>query len=181
MKRIFAVVLAVTTLHFVGARQVQAGGATTQERVGDALMIATAAGAYLSTFARHDPEGRPQFYQGFLVNLGTTYALKLAVDKQRPDHSGNDSFPSAHTSIAFQGASFLQLRYGWRWGIPAGAAATAVGWSRVAADKHDPVDVLAGAAIGVVSSALFTKTFGPVRVDPVTERGTYGARLAVSW
>ena len=181
MKRILAVVLAVATMHFVFARQALAGDGLAEERVSDILVIATAAAAYLSTFAMDDPEGRPQFYKGLFLNLGTTYALKFAVDKQRPDHSGNDSFPSAHTSVAFQGASFIQLRYGWRYGIPAYAAATAVGWSRVAADKHDPVDVLAGAAIGVLSSTLFTRPFRGVGLEPVAGGGTYGARLAFTW
>jgi membrane-associated phospholipid phosphatase len=180
MRQTLAVVLAVAALCLWRPEPSLAGNRTV-ERVGDALAVATVAGAYLSTFARGDPEGRPQFTKGFLLNLGTTYALKFAIDKERPDASGNDSFPSAHASIAFQGGSFLQFRYGWRWGAPALAAAAAVGWTRVAADKHDPVDVLAGAVIGGLSGALFTKPFGRVVVEPVAGGGTYGARLAFTW
>ena len=179
--RILALMIVLAATQCGSARSALAGDATTQERAGDILVGATAAGAYLATFALDDPGGRPQFYKGLFLNLGATYALKLAIDKQRPDESGADSFPSAHTSVAFQSASFLQLRYGWRYGIPAYAAAAVVGWSRVAADKHHPVDVLAGAAIGVLSSYLFTQPFAGVEVAPTADGGIYGARLAVSW
>ena len=181
MTRILALVIAATAIQCGSARTALAGDATTEERVGDVLVIATTAGAYLATFALNDPKGRPQFYKGFFLNLGTTYALKFAIDKQRPDESGTDSFPSAHTSIAFQGASFVQLRYGWQHGIPAYVAATVVGWSRVAADKHDRIDVLAGTAIGVLSSYLFTKPFEGVEVKPIADGGIYGARMEVTW
>lgn len=181
MTRILALVIAAIAIQCGSARVALAGDSTTAERVGDVLVVATTAGAYLATFAMDDPRGRPQFYKGLFLNLGTTYVLKLAIDKPRPDQSGTDSFPSAHTSVAFQGASFVQLRYGWRYGIPAYAAATVVGWSRVAADKHHRIDVLAGAAIGVLSSYLFTEPFDGVAVEPLAEGGVYGARLAVTW
>lgn len=181
MKPPLAVVLALAVLCCWPPAPSLAGSGRAVERGGDALVAATVAGAYLATFARGDPAGRPQFLKGFLVNLGTTYALKYAVDKERPDASGNDSFPSAHTSIASQGAAFLQRRYGWRWGAPAMAAAAAVAWTRVAADKHDPVDVLAGAVIGGVSGALFTRPLEPVVVAPVAGGGIYGARLSLAW
>lgn len=81
----------------------------------------------------------------------TTYSLKYSVDEQRPNGHG-ESFPSGHTSAAFMGAEFIRKQYGWGWGVPAYLSAGVVGWSRVEAGKHWTHDVLAGAAIGILSN-----------------------------
>ncbi|WP_019673937.1 phosphatase PAP2 family protein [Psychrobacter lutiphocae] len=129
------------------------------ETAGDIVMVAIPALAYGSTFYMDDAEGRNQFYKSFATNAVATYGLKKAIDRERPDHSDNDSFPSAHTSIAFQGASFIHKRYGFEYSIPAYVGATFVGYSRIDADKHHTTDVLAGAALGVASSMLLTKSY----------------------
>lgn len=129
------------------------------ETAGDIVAVAIPAIAYGSTYYMDDPEGRDQFYKSFATNAVVTYGLKKAVDKERPDHSDNDSFPSGHTSVAFQGASFIHKRYGLEYSIPAYIGATFVGYSRVEADKHDTTDVLAGAALGVASSMFLTKSY----------------------
>ncbi len=129
------------------------------ETAGDIVMVAIPAYAYGSTYYMDDPEGRQQFYKSFATNAVATYGLKSVVDKDRPDHSDNDSFPSGHTSIAFQGASFIHKRYGFEKSIPAYIGATFVGYSRVEADKHHTSDVLAGAALGIASSMFLTKSY----------------------
>ncbi|MGE6246262.1 phosphatase PAP2 family protein [Psychrobacter proteolyticus] len=129
------------------------------ERAGDIVALTIPALAYGSTYYMNDREGRQQFYQSFAANLAVTYAVKSTVNKDRPDGSDNDSFPSGHTSLAFQGASFIHKRYGLEYSIPAYVGATFVGYSRVKADKHDMADVLAGAALGVASSMYLTKSY----------------------
>ncbi|WP_227670668.1 phosphatase PAP2 family protein [Psychrobacter proteolyticus] len=129
------------------------------ERAGDIVALTIPALAYGSTYYMNDREGRQQFYQSFAANLAVTYAVKSTVNKDRPDGSDNDSFPSGHTSLAFQGASFIHKRYGLEHSIPAYVGATFVGYSRVKADKHDMADVLAGAALGVASSMYLTKSY----------------------
>ena len=112
-----------------------------------------------------------------ITTLGVTYALKYAVKKERPDHSDNHSFPSMHTSVSFTAASFIQRRYGWKWGLPAYVVSTYVGWSRVYGKKHDWWDVAAGAAIGVGSSYLFTRPFAKkhdLAISPVAGDGYCG-------
>lgn len=78
-----------------------------------------------------DWQGLKQGALAGITTLGVTYALKYAVKKERPDHSDNHSFPSMHTSVSFTAASFIQRRYGWKWGLPAYVVSTYVGWSRV--------------------------------------------------
>lgn len=84
------------------------------------------------------------------IRLGSTIAvaevLKRVVQKDRPDHSDRKSFPSMHTGVAMASA-------GWRWsiGVP---LAIGTGGLRIAANKHDYIDVLAGAGIGYASRFL---------------------------
>ncbi len=125
------------------------------ENAGSIIRTLIPAVAYGTTFYLHDPEGRSQFYKSFFSNLAVTYALKATVSKTRPDGSDNESFPSGHTSVAFQGAAFIGKRYGMKYGIPAYLGATFVAWSRVESDNHYTVDVLAGAAIGIASQPDF--------------------------
>ncbi len=156
-------------------------GKSSTEKSGDLLMVAIPVAGYGAALLLDDRDGRVQFHKSFLLNLGVTYSLKAVIDKQRPDGSGEDSFPSGHTSVSFHGASFIQTRYGWRYGIPAFAAASYVAWSRVNADRHDGVDVLAGAAIGVISSRLFTQPRTDVTVTLFALNGHYGMAIMNAW
>lgn len=63
------------------------------------------------------------------------------------------AFPSGHTASAFAFAGILLLLYGRRIGALALALAALVGVSRVAVGAHWPLDVLAGAAIGLAGAS----------------------------
>ena len=152
---------------------------TSAESVGDILQIALPAAAFGMTFGYDDPGGRTQFYKSFFSTLGTTYALKLMVDKERPD-GGNMAFPSGHTSAAFSGASFIQRRYGWKYGVPAYAAAAYVGWSRIDADAHYVEDVVAGAAIGIAFTYIFTTPYdSAIAIVPELGSDAFGVAVCV--
>ena len=127
---------------------------------GDVLRGAMPALALSSTFIWTDGQkGTWQFSKALAGTIALTVGLKLAVNKERPNGENNKSFPSGHTSVAFASAAFVQKRYGWEFGIPAYLLAGYVGYTRIEANKHDGVDVLAGAAIGVGMSYLFTKRY----------------------
>jgi membrane-associated phospholipid phosphatase len=151
------------------------------EKAGSVIRTLIPAVAYGTTFYLHDKDGRSQFYKSFFSNLAVTYALKAAVDKTRPDGSDNESFPSGHSSVAFQGAAFIGKRYGLKYGIPAYLGATFVAWSRVESDNHYTVDVVAGAVIGIVSSLVFTRPYRGFVVTPVVDNGFYGVGISKQW
>ncbi|UAY55302.1 phosphatase PAP2 family protein [Arachidicoccus terrestris] len=88
------------------------------------------------------------------IMLGTTYLLKTSVDERRPDASNHQSFPSGHTAQAFMAATVLSQQYGYRYNCLPYAAytmAAGTGLLRMANNKHYICDVLAGAAIGILS------------------------------
>ena len=94
----------------------------------------------------------------------SSYTLKvpspLGVDRsQKTSWVVRSAFPSSHTSVSFQGASFIQRRYGWKFGLPAYLLSAYVGWGRTYAKKHDWWDIIGGAAIGTASSYIFTRPF----------------------
>jgi len=100
-----------------------------------------------------------------VVNLGITTAIKYVVNRERPFITYPDirkksgavtpSFPSGHTSAAFETATSLSLSFP-RWYVifPSFAWAGTVGYSRMHLGVHYPSDVLAGAIIGSGSAWL---------------------------
>lgn len=126
---------------------------------GDGVQVALPAGALLYTIVDKDKEGLKQFAISFGTNFLTTHALKRIIRKKRPDPStAYNAMPSGHTSASFQAATFIHIRYGSKYGIPAYLLASYVGYSRIDGvdRKHDIWDVMGGAALGTLSSFLFT-------------------------
>lgn len=108
-----------------------------------------------------DYEGMAQLGYTFFSVLQVTELVKHTADQPRPgDHDGY-SFPSGHTSTAFSGASFWQMRYGWKIGIPMYTVAALVGYSRVNVKAHRWIEVFAGAALGYVGGLIFTTPYEP--------------------
>lgn len=112
-------------------------------------------GAAVAIF-KEDYQGFWQLTEGAVYTAAATHALKYTLNHTRPN-GGNYSFPSGHTSAAFQGASFLQMRYGYQWGVPAYALSALVGYSRVRSDSHHWRDVVAGAALASGIQYLITR------------------------
>ncbi|HID37764.1 MAG TPA: phosphatase PAP2 family protein [Ghiorsea sp.] len=159
----------------------QARAASDIEVAGDWIQILIPSIAYSTTLYLDDEEGEKQMYQSFFTNTGITFALKFTVGRERPDGSNNRSFPSGHTSAAFQGASFIHARYGWEYAIPAYIGASFVGYSRVYANKHFTSDVLAGAVIGTISSFYFATPYKGVSISPTANNGQYGLQVNTTW
>ncbi|MCM4172070.1 PAP2 family protein [Arenibacter sp. TNZ] len=132
------------------------------EDTGDVLQLALPITAGIMTLIHKDYEGTKKLAFSYGTTLALTYSLKHITKKKRPEGRNlYDSFPSGHTSSAFSGASFIQRRYGWSYGIPAYILASLVAVSRTEAPDgfHDFWDVFAGAAIGIGSTYIFTKPY----------------------
>lgn len=125
----------------------------TASTVGEAGLVAAALGTPLLL---GDHPGLWQAGGSILVGGGIAEGLKQVIHEQRPDGSGNDSFPSGHAAVSFAAAATLQRRYGWEVGLPAQLVALFVGTARVEADKHHWYDIAASAAIGEAAGFLIT-------------------------
>lgn len=125
---------------------------------GHGIQIGLPLSALVLSAAHKDKEGAVQLIKSFAVESATVVILKRAINRRRPN-GGQYSFPSGHTALAFMSATYVWKRYGYKWGIPAAALASFVGYSRAGIDEpvHYYSDVLAGAAIGILGSYIFTK------------------------
>jgi membrane-associated phospholipid phosphatase len=131
----------------------------TTQTIGDVILIALPVATVGTSFLIGDNKGAWQFTKGLLLTEAVTYGLKLGVNKQRPDMSNDNSFPSGHTSTVFHSAGYVHRRYGFKYSIPAYILAGFTGASRIDSKKHDILDVLAGATIGLGSNLLFTTEY----------------------
>jgi membrane-associated phospholipid phosphatase len=176
--RVEAVVLAMLLTLLVGRPACARGGV---EVTGDVLTAALPAAASALIVASKDGEGAVQLAESAALTAGTTFILKYTVREERPNKEDRHSFPSLHSSASFASAEFIRKRYGWEYGIPAYAVASFVAYSRVEAKQHHSGDVVAGAAIGILSSYLFTRPYQGVQVRAEADHGYYGLRLTRAW
>jgi undecaprenyl-diphosphatase len=68
-------------------------------------------------------------------------------------HAADSGFPSDHTLLAMFVAMCV-LFYSRRWGVVLLVVTAAVGWARVAALVHRPIDIIAAAAFSVVAALI---------------------------
>jgi membrane-associated phospholipid phosphatase len=179
--RVFMGIRLVVALLVAGVFGVSNGWAGSAG-VGEVLAVAVPVAALGVTALERDLPGGYQLLSSLATTAVVTYGLNLAIDKETP--AGDDgAFPSGHTSIAFAGATYLQRRYGWHWGVPAFGAAAVVGWSRIDSDHHDLTDVVGGAVIGAGVAFLLTDRKEQVSVAPwLDSHGTVaGVRVSTPW
>lgn len=151
--------------------------ASSNEKISDVLKYLIPSTAYAATLYLDDTQGQREFYKSFGTNVVLTYGLKYSIDKERPNGKKH-SFPSGHTSMAFQGATFIHKRYGLYYSLPAYAGAMFVGYSRVDSKNHYWSDVIAGAFIGILSSYFFTTKY---QIEPLLVKNTHGLQITYTW
>jgi len=158
----------------------QADRYNTIERAGDVMVLLLPASAYAKTLYESDTQGALQFSLGLSTTMATTFTLKYSIDAERPNGENSRSFPSGHSAAAFSSATFLQMRYGWEYSLPAYLGAGFVAWSRVYTENHYTRDVIAGAILGGVGSYIFTEAF-QTEVTPIADRGIYGLSFSYNF
>jgi membrane-associated phospholipid phosphatase len=97
------------------------------------------------------PETFFRLGDSLLTSAAITEGLKRVTLVERPDGSSRSSFPSGHATVAFSVARFMQSQEpkdaAWWY-----AGALLIGWSRVDLNRHRWTDVLAGAAVGILTT-----------------------------
>jgi membrane-associated phospholipid phosphatase len=90
------------------------------------------------------------------ATTATVAILKASVDRERPDGSNNNSFPSGHSANSFAAATVLDRQYGGVVGWIAYGVAGFVAASRVIGGHHWFSDIVTGAVIGRFYGRLVT-------------------------
>ncbi|MDN2480844.1 phosphatase PAP2 family protein [Vibrio agarivorans] len=126
---------------------------------GDYLQILVPATGLFAAWLHDDPQGAKQLALSVGATQAIVHGAKNVVGRVRPNGNSTMSFPSGHTAAAFSGAAFLQSRYGSAWGIPAYAAASFVGLSRMHGNRHYADDVLAAAGISFLVNQYLISPF----------------------
>jgi undecaprenyl-diphosphatase len=88
----------------------------------------------------------------FLSRIVITEPLKRIINTTRPNGEPF-SFPSGHSAIVFAIAMAI-FYFNKKWGIVAFVLAILVGISRVYVGVHWPIDILAGALVGILSGII---------------------------
>ena len=153
------------------------------EDVGHYTQIGLPITALGISIAKGDKQGSIQLLKSFTLETVVVQGMKRIVNRKRPG-GGSHSFPSGHTAVSFMSSTYLWKRYGWEYGVPAAALATFVGYSRFGTE--DPVhyfsDVVAGAAIGIGSSLLFTRRYeGKVKVNVIGDTSFVGIYMKINF
>jgi len=134
------------------------------------------------SIAKGDKEGMIQLTKSFALETAVVVILKRSIDRTRPNGK-RFSFPSGHTAVSFMSSTYIWKRYGWEYGVPSTALAAFVGYSRFGIEEpvHFFSDVVAGAAIGIGSSLLFTKRRkSKVQVDIKGDLSQLGINIKVN-
>jgi hypothetical protein len=87
---------------------------------------------------------------------GLTQTLKVTTRRERPDHSGRNSFPSGHAADTFAFATAIERHLGWRYAVPAYTFASYVALSRLPANRHWLSDAVFGSAVGIIAGRTVT-------------------------
>jgi membrane-associated phospholipid phosphatase len=95
--------------------------------------------------------------QALAIGNLITQTLKYTTQRQRPDSSGANSFPSGHASDTFAIATVLERHAGWKGAIPGYAFASYVAASRLHDNRHYLSDVVFGAAVGLIAGRTVTR------------------------
>jgi membrane-associated phospholipid phosphatase len=112
-----------------------------------------------------------------IISQSFTQVVKFTVQRQRPDFSNSQSFPSGHSSSAFATAGVLHRHYGWKAGVPAYAFSSYVALARMSWNRHHASDVVMGAGLGIASARTVTMTVGGSKFNMGVQPQAGGASI----
>ncbi len=135
------------------------------------ISIAAPMSVFSASLIKKDKLLRYKSYQmivGIGLSMSVTLALKQIINRERPydtydfiisrETENSASFPSGHTTAAFETATSLSLNFPkWYVIVPSYVWAGAVGYSRMYLGVHYPTDVGAGILLGAGSAWLTWK------------------------
>ena len=112
-----------------------------------------------------------------IISQAFAQAVKFTVQRERPDGSNSQSFPSGHASSAFASAGVVQRHYGWKVGVPAYAFGSYVALARMSWNRHHASDVVMGAGLGIASARTVTMNVGGTKFNMGVQPQVGGASV----
>jgi undecaprenyl-diphosphatase len=149
--------------------------------------------ALLATFLWRRPTMFPLVLLGVLVADGASFLIKQQADVPRPPTRYPEpealvpvvrdaSFPSGHAATSFVGAALIARAAPRRVRIALYALAAGIAFSRVYVGVHYPLDVFAGAALGLgVARVLPWLAAAFLRLMPTRSRGDSASGDRRTW
>ncbi|HBG05836.1 MAG: phosphatase [Geobacteraceae bacterium GWC2_58_44] len=151
---------------------------------GDILTGVIPVSALAIAYFKGDTEGEKQWLRNVIANQLLTSVARVGFNEmswgERPTGNGY-GFPSGHVAFVASGASFLQERYGWQYGVPAWLLTGYVAWNRVDNDHHHWRDVIASGVVAYGVGKLFVTPEMATHLAPVIGPDFIGLRFARSW
>lgn len=151
---------------------------------GTLVMTAIPVTALATAYLKNDSEGEMQWLRNLLANQLLNSVARLGFNYtslgKRPDGTGY-GFPSGHVAFAGSGASFLEERYGWEYGVPAWLATGYVAYVRVDNRDHHWRDVVAASALSYGVGKFFVTAENASHLAPVIGPDYLGFRFGRSW
>ena len=135
-------------------------------------------GAFAYAYFSDDVEGQKQWLHNTLANQIIITSARVAFNPSlgRRPNGGKYGFPSGHVGFVTSGASFLQERYGWKFGVPAYMLSAYVAAERVRDDHHHWRDVIASGVLSFGIAKLFVTPQNATYVAPVIGPDFIGMR-----
>ena len=175
------VAVATMTLGLLAVTNVARGA---DDISGHVVMSVIPVTAFAIAYFRDDVEGEKQWLRNLLANQLLTSAARLGFNYtswgRRPNGDGY-GFPSGHVAFAASGASFLEERYGWKYGVPAWLLTGYVAYVRVDNRDHRVRDVVASSILGYGVAKLFVTPENATHLAPVIGPDYLGLRWERSW
>ena len=140
--------------------------------------------AFGVAYLKDDDLGETQWLRTTIISEVLNTSLRVAFNHtslgERPN-GGSYGFPSGHAGFVFSQAAFLQERYGWKFGAPALAVATAISYIRVREDKHHWRDVIVGGALSYSVALLTVTPYQATHLAPIIGPDFMGIRFERSF
>ena len=150
----------------------------------DIAMVGISLTGIAHAYFTDDREGEKQWLRNTIANQLLTSVARVGFNYtswgERPDGSGY-GFPSGHVAFAGSGASFLQERYGWKYGVPAYMLTGYLAYVRVEHGIHHPRDVVVAALLAYGVGKLFVTPVDATHLAPVIGPDFMGLRWQRSW
>jgi undecaprenyl-diphosphatase len=132
------------------------------------MQLGSLVGSLVVVFGTALLSRRPRLVLATLIGSQVAYwgakAVKSAVSRARPEailadvhvreHANGLGYLSGHTAVACALAAAIGPDLPLRWQIVAGATAVVVGFARIYAGAHLPLDVVGGAGLGLLAGIL---------------------------